>query len=80
MTRGNPNQKKVVEQLKAKGYDVKVFRNQIHIKGISCHPAFPDATIESGYRVPDGETIGLTVGWAKHILEHEIRQLPAVKS
>jgi len=69
---GNPNQRKLVEELKAKGYVVKVLRNQIHIQGVFIHPAFPEGTLENGYRVPENETIGLTIYWARYILENGI--------
>jgi len=70
---GNPNQRKLVEELTAKGYVVKVLRNQIHIQGVFIHPAYPESTIIDGYqRVPENETIGLTIYWARYILENGI--------
>lgn len=71
MSRGNPNQAKLVKELKSMGYKVKVKHNQIHIAGVSQSPFVPNATIESGYRVPDGETYGMTMAETKRFISEK---------
>lgn len=62
MSRGNPNQAKLVKELKSMGYKVKVKHNQIHVEGVRYSP-YHDGV--EGWSVPEGQTYGMTMSEAQ---------------
>lgn len=63
--RGNPNQEKVIAELRRKGYIVSIWRNQIHVKGITQSPLIP------AYKAFPGETYGMSIAEAKALLSSQ---------